>query len=115
MRAMLCKAFGPLDDLTLETLPTPAPGPGEVRLKVAACGVNFPDVLIVQGNYTFTLEPPFAPGGEVAGTVAELGAGDEGLPVGAPVVAPTLLGRLAQQTVPPPARLHPRPPTPAAT
>src|SRR3546814_6435697 len=90
MRAMLCKAFGPLDDLTLETLPTPAPGPGEVRLKVAACGVNFPDVLIVQGKYQFKPEPPFAPGGEVAGTVVELGAGVEGFTVGDPVIATTL-------------------------
>lgn len=111
MRAMLCKAFGPLDDLTLEELPTPVPGPGEVRLRVAACGVNFPDVLIVQGKYQFRPEPPFAPGGEVSGMVDAVGPGVEGFKVGDPVIATTLWGGFAEELVTTADRLMHRPAT----
>ena len=109
MRAMLCKAYGPLDGLVLEDLPTPIPGPGEVRLDVAACGVNFPDVLIVQGKYQFKPEPPFAPGGEVSGTVAAIGPGVEGFAVGDPVIATTLWGGFAEALVTTADRLMQRP------
>lgn len=111
MRAMLCKAYGPLDGLVLEELPSPVPGPGEVRLKVAACGVNFPDVLIVQGKYQFRPDPPFAPGGEVSGTVAELGPGVQGFAVGDQVIATTLWGGFAEELVTTADRLMHRPST----
>lgn len=99
MRAMNCRAFGPVDDLVLEDVPTPVPGPGEVRLKVAACGVNFPDVLIVQGKYQFKPEPPFAPGGEVSGTIVEVGPEVTGWQVGDPVIATTTWGGFAEELV----------------
>lgn len=109
MRAMQCRAFGPVDDLVLDEVATPVPGPGEVRLRVAACGVNFPDVLIVQGKYQFKPEPPFAPGGEVSGTIAELGLGVEGFAVGDPVIATTIWGGFAEELVTPADRLLRRP------
>ncbi len=109
MRAMNCRAFGPVDDLVLEDMPTPTPGPGEVRLRVAGCGVNFPDVLIVQGKYQFKPEPPFAPGGEVSGTIAEIGAGVRDFAVGDPVIATTLWGGFAEELVTSTERLLRRP------
>ena len=48
MKALLCKAYGPPDSLVLEDLPPPTPGPGQVRIRVRACGVNFPDLLIIE-------------------------------------------------------------------
>lgn len=109
MRAMLCKAYGPIEDLSLQELPSPVPGPGEVRIKVAACGVNFPDVLIVQGKYQFRPDPPFAPGGEISGTVVETGPGVGGFKPGDPVIATTLWGGFAEEVVTTADRLMHRP------
>lgn len=109
MRAMQCRAFGPVDDLVFEEAATPALGAGEVRLRVAACGVNFPDVLIVQGKYQFKPELPFAPGGEVSGTIAEVGPGVQGFSVGDAVIATTLWGGFAEELVTSADRLLRRP------
>lgn len=109
MRAMQCRAYGPVDDLVFEEAATPALGPGEVRLRVAACGVNFPDVLIVQGKYQFKPELPFAPGGEVSGTIAEVGPGVQGFAVGDAVIATTLWGGFAEELVTSADRLLRRP------
>src|SRR5688500_1096298 len=73
VRAVLCRAFGPPSGLTLEEVPEPRPGPGQVLIRVEACAVNFPDTLMVQGRYQVRPPLPFSPGGEVAGVVAELG------------------------------------------
>ena len=51
MKAVLCKAYGPPESLVIEEQPSPQPGPGQLRVGVHACGVNFPDTLIIQGNY----------------------------------------------------------------
>jgi len=111
MRAMHCRAFGPIDDLVFEEAPRAPLQPDEVRIRVAACGVNFPDVLIVQGKYQFKPEPPFAPGGEVSGTVAEVGSAVEGWKVGDPVLATTLWGGFAEEVVAKADRLMRRPDT----
>ena len=66
MRALLCKAYGPPDQLVLEEVAPLSPGPGQVVIRVKACGVNFPDTLIIQGQYQFKPPMPFAPGAEVA-------------------------------------------------
>jgi NADPH2:quinone reductase len=71
MKALLCKAFGPPESLVLEELPSKALVSGQVRIAVHAAGVNFPDVLIIQGKYQFKPPFPFAPGSEVAGEVVE--------------------------------------------
>ncbi len=74
MKAMLCKEYGPPESLVLEEHTLPDLGEKEVRVKVHAAGVNFPDVLIIQGKYQFKPPFPFAPGAEVAGEVIEVGS-----------------------------------------
>lgn len=73
MKAIVCKAFGPPESLVFEEVPPRAPGRTEVRIAVKAAGVNFPDTLIIQGKYQLKAEPPFTPGGEIAGEVVEVG------------------------------------------
>jgi NADPH2:quinone reductase len=62
----------------LTDLPRPTPGPGEIGLRIAACGLNFADLLMIKGAYQDTPEPPFTLGMEVAGTVDALGPGTDG-------------------------------------
>jgi NADPH2:quinone reductase len=97
MRAVLCKAYGPPDSLVVEELPAPAPGRGEVLIAVRACGVNFPDVLIIQNKYQFRPPLPFAPGGEVAGVVTALGEGVRGVAVGDRVIGSSGWGGFAEE------------------
>ncbi len=87
MKAIVCNALGPPDKLTLEDLPDPVPGDGQVVIDVRACGVNFVDALFVQGLYQIRPDLPFVPGGEVAGVVASMGKGVEGVAVGDRVIA----------------------------
>ena len=69
MKAVLCKQHGLPETLVLEEVPSPTPGPKEVVITVKACGVNFPDTLIIQNKYQFKPDLPFSPGGEIAGVV----------------------------------------------
>ena len=73
MRAMRVHELGA--GLVMDDVPMPQPGPGQVLLKVHACGVNFADTLIVKGRYQEKPPLPFAPGMEVCGTVQMLGDG----------------------------------------
>src|SRR5690606_35297255 len=74
MRAMRVHELSDdIDVLRLDDVTLPPPGPGELRLALKACSVNFPDILMVQGKYQFKPELPFSPGMEGAGTVAEVG------------------------------------------
>ena len=73
MKALLCKSHGLPDSLVLTEQPSPSPGPGDVVIQVRACGVNFPDVLIIQNKYQFKPDLPFAPGGEVSGIIEKVG------------------------------------------
>ena len=75
MKAMVCKAWGLPDSLVVEELPDLTAGAGQVVIDVKAAGVNFPDVLIIQGKYQFKPELPFTPGSEVAGVVRAVGDG----------------------------------------
>jgi len=109
MRAMNCRAYGPVDDLVFEEVASPPLQADEVRIRVAACGVNFPDVLIVQGKYQFKPDLPFAPGGEVSGTIVEVGADVTGFAVGDAVIATTLWGGFAEEVVAKADRLLRRP------
>jgi NADPH2:quinone reductase len=97
MKAVLCKAYGPPESLVVEDLPSPTAGLGEVVLDVRACGVNFPDVLIIQNKYQFRPPLPFAPGGEVAGVIKEIGEGVKGLRVGQRVIGSTGWGGFAEE------------------
>jgi NADPH:quinone reductase len=75
MRAVVCHAFGPVDTLTVEERPRPVPGAGEVLVKVHAIGVNFTDVLVVEGRSQLKRNLPVTPGTEAAGVVLEVGPG----------------------------------------
>lgn len=97
MKAVVCRAFGPLGDLALEEIEAPAVGAGKVIVNVQACGLNFYDGLAVEGKYQTKPPFPFSPGGEVAGTVAALGEGVTGLSIGQRVLAFTGFGGFAEQ------------------
>ncbi len=109
MKAMLCKQYGPPESLVLEDVPSPKPAEGQVLISVKAAGVNFPDVLIIQNKYQFRPPLPFAPGGEVAGVVKELGPGVTNVKVGDRVIGSTGWGGFAEEAVAPAARCIPFP------
>jgi len=75
MKATLCTHYGPPEELEYQDLPSPTPGAGQVVISVRACGVNFPDALMIENKYQFKPPLPFAPGIEIAGIVKEAGAG----------------------------------------
>lgn len=99
MRALVCKEFGPTENLALEEVDTPTPGKGEILMEIKATGVNFPDVLTVQGKYQFKPELPFIPGAELAGVVTAVGEGVTSRKVGDQVIATTQIGAFAEQCV----------------
>lgn len=107
MKAVVCRQLGPPETLELADLPTPAPQAGEVLVDVHACGVNFPDTLIIEGRYQFKPDLPFSPGSEVAGTVAALGEGVDGVAEGDRVMAMLGWGGFAEQVAVPAAALVP--------
>src|SRR5262249_32190776 len=109
MKAVLCKQYGPPESLTIEELPSPTPGPGEVVVSVKAASVNFPDVLIIQNKYQFKPPLPFAPGSEPAGIVREVGPGVSRWKAGDRVIAFTTSGALAEEAKTEAARLLPLP------
>jgi len=109
MKAVVCKEFGPIENLTVEDLPDPTPGAGEVLIRVHAAGVNFPDGLMVRGEYQMKPPRPFTPGNEVAGIVTALGSGVTTLSVGQRVVSLCGLGGFAEQVVAPADRALPIP------
>ncbi len=99
MKAVLCKAFGPPESLVIEDIEPLKPGKGQVVISVKACGVNFPDTLIIQGKYQSKPPFPFIPGSEVAGIVKEVGEGVDHIKVGNRVIAFTGLGGFAEEVV----------------
>jgi NADPH2:quinone reductase len=109
MKAVVCKAWGPPDSLVLEELPDPQPGPGQAVVAVMAAGVNFPDVLTVQGKYQVRPALPFTPGNEFAGVVRAVGAGVTSVKVGDRVIGFTRTGAFAQQALAPVESLMPMP------
>ena len=97
MKAVLCKELGPPEKLVVEQVPSPRAGKGQVVVSVKAAGVNFPDTLIIQGKYQFKPEPPFSPGGEVAGVIKEIGEGVTRLKRGDRVIAASTFGGFAEE------------------
>jgi NADPH:quinone reductase len=87
MKAVLSRAVGGPSTLTYEEVPEPTPGKGQVLIAVAACGVNYPDGLTIEDRYQFKPARPFAPGGEISGTIVGLGEGVTGLRVGQRVLS----------------------------
>ena len=107
MKAILCRDFSGPSGLTLEEVPEPVPGPGEIRLSVRACGINFADSLITAGKYQVKPPLPFSPGFEVSGDILEIGAGIEGFQVGDRVMGIAYVGGYAEQTVLPATQVVP--------
>lgn len=109
MKAMICAAFAPVEELQHGDFPAPVAGPGEVVIDVVAAGVNYPDVLIVQGKYQTKPAVPFVPGSEAAGHILALGEGVEGFAVGDRVIAFTGSGAFAEQVRVPASQVWPVP------
>lgn len=99
MRAILCKELTGIDGLELGEAPSPVAGPGEVRIAVHACGLNFADTLITQGKYQVKPEMPFVPGMEVGGEIIDCGDGVTDFKPGDRVLATTGTGGLAEEVV----------------
>ncbi len=111
MRAVVCSELGPADRLSVQELPDPQPGPGEIVIDVRAAGLNFPDTLIIQGRYQFRPDLPFVPGGEASGVVSVVGAGVERFAVGDEVVAMGVSGAFAEKWVVEASSVMPKPPS----
>ena len=109
MKAIVCKDWGPPDSLELQELADLVPGSGEVAVDVRAAGVNFPDVLTVQGKYQVRPPLPFTPGNEFAGVVRAVGAGVQGFAPGDHVIGFTRTGAFAEQVLAPAEALMPMP------
>ena len=99
MRALLSEAPGGPETLVLRDLPDLTPGAGELLVRVRACAMNFPDVLIIEDKYQLKPPRPFAPGGEFAGEVIGIGEGVTGWSEGDRLIAATGFGGLAEQVV----------------
>jgi NADPH2:quinone reductase len=104
MKALISRVPGPPESLALEDVPEAEPGPRDVRIQVAACGVNFPDLLIVQDKYQIKPPRPFSPGAEVAGIVDSVGADVSTVAPGDRVMAVCSWGGMAEKLVVPAAR-----------
>jgi len=109
MRAVVCRELSGLDGLAVEELPQPEPGPGEVRLRVWAAGLNFADSLIIKGQYQDKPDLPFVPGMEVAGQIEACGAGVAGFKPGERVLAVLARGGFAEKVTAPASQVVPLP------
>ncbi len=99
MKAILSTAPGGPETLIIGEIESPEPGEGQVRIRVRACGVNYPDTLIIEDKYQFKPDRPFPPGGEVSGEIDALGPGVSEWRVGDKVIALTGHGGMAEQVV----------------
>ena len=106
MKAVVCRQFGPPESLTIEDLPSPRPGAGQVVVSVRAASLNFPDVLVIQDKYQIKPPLPFSPGSELAGVVKEVGAGVTAVAPGDRVMAAVGVGAFAEEVAIDEAKLH---------
>ena len=111
MRALVCKAYGPPESLVLEEVDDPEAGPGELLVDIHAAGINFPDILVFAGKYQVRTEPPFIPGYEASGVVADVGDGVSRFRVGDKVVFSPMGGAFAERTAVSEAQAFPLPET----
>ncbi|HEX4385662.1 MAG TPA: NADPH:quinone oxidoreductase family protein [Myxococcales bacterium] len=109
MKALLCRVYGPIEQLKLEEVPSPRAAAGEVVVTVKASSLNFPDALLVQGLYQVKPPLPFSPGMELAGIIKEVGVGVAGLSVGDRVIAAPGRGGFAEECVVAADRITPLP------
>ena len=97
MKAVLCRAFGPPESLSLEDIEAPVAGPDDVLVEVRAAALNFPDVLMIAGKYQSQPPFPFIPGGEFAGIVGAVGANVRTLSLGQGVFGGSGHGAFAER------------------
>lgn len=110
MKAILCTELGPPSNLTYADAPDPVPAANEVLINVKACGMNFPDTLIIQGLYQYKPDLPFSPGSDVAGVVEAVGADVKNVKPGDEVVAMTGWGGFAEKIAADAKVVFPKPP-----
>lgn len=99
MKSLVVNQLGSLDDLHVQETPSPALSEGQVRIAVAACGLNFVDSLLVEGRYQVKPAVPFVPGSEITGRIVETGPGVDASMVGSRVFAPVPNGGFADEVV----------------
>src|SRR5207302_10422470 len=99
MRAVICRAWGPVDDLKLEDVAPPTPGPGQLVIDIKATGVNYADSIMVAGRYQTRPPFPFSPGLETAGVVTRRGEGVTRFKTGDRVMAILAYGGFAEQAL----------------
>ena len=100
MRAAVCREFGPPESISVEDdYPAPALAAGQVRVRVEAAAVNFPDVLFMANQYQMTIPVPFIPGSEFAGVVAEVASDVTAVALGDRVMGTTTVGAFAEEVV----------------
>lgn len=109
MRAVICREYGPFENMHLEEVPAPELTPGTVRIAHGAAGVSFASRLVVAGRYQRRPPLPFTPGSEAAGTVLEVAGDVAGLKRGQRVMATLDWGGMAEQSVVPAVCVHPIP------
>jgi NADPH:quinone reductase len=97
VRAVVCPEYGPPEVVRVEERPSPIPTPGQVRVRVEAAAVNFPDVLLISDKYQISVAPPFVPGSEFAGVIDEITNGTTDFSVGDRVTGTALHGAFAEE------------------
>ncbi len=108
-RAIVCKELGPPETLRVEAFARAALQDGEVRVSVHAAGLNFPDILMIEGKYQLKPDLPFIPGIEAAGEVVEVGTAVTGVALGDRVIVKMRHGALADEIIAAPSQLVPVP------
>lgn len=99
MKALLCENFGGLNELKIKDHLLPSPAANQLRIEIIACGLNYPDLLMIQNLYQFKPELPFSPGGEVAGIIKEVGSEVSGFEIGDAVFSLCKWGGLAEEAI----------------
>ncbi|MGX6509318.1 NADPH:quinone oxidoreductase family protein [Rhodococcus sp. SJ-2] len=97
MRAAICSEYGGPEVVRIDEIASPSLEPGHVRVRVGAAAVNFPDVLVVADKYQISVPPPFVPGSEFAGVVAEIADDVGDLAVGDRVSGTGIVGAFAEE------------------
>jgi NADPH2:quinone reductase len=102
---IVCRTLGPPETLRLEAFTSAPLAAGQVRVAIRAAGINFPDILMVAGDYQLKPELPFTPGMEAAGDVVEIAGDVGGVMVGDRVIAKLRHGGYAEEAIVAPAQL----------
>lgn len=110
MKAIVCEKYGSPSSLLFKEVQLPEVGSKQVKIKVKACSVNFPDTLIIQGLYQFKPELPFTPGSDIAGVILEVGSGVKHLKPGDEVFGFTMTGGFAEEAIVEAKTIFPKPP-----